>query len=85
LEAVRAAVTALVEAGSMSDLLRRTVAFGGDADTVAAIALAAGAHAPDLALDLPEALIEGLEDGPFGATYLRALDTRLLTLVTDHA
>jgi ADP-ribosyl-[dinitrogen reductase] hydrolase len=76
----RAAVTALTLCESMSDLLRRCVAFTGDVDTVAAIALAAGAHCDDLVQDLPEHLVTGLENGPYGRDYLLALDTSLLAL-----
>jgi ADP-ribosylglycohydrolase len=78
---VRAAVTAVRDAKSMSDLLRRCVALTGDVDTVATIALAAGSCAPDLAADLPGVLVAGLESGPFGRTYLSALDGRLMSLV----
>ena len=42
---VRAAVTALTACDSMRELLRMCVAFSGDVDTIAAIALAAGACA----------------------------------------
>lgn len=78
---VRAAITALVESDSMSALLRRCVSWGGDVDTVAAIALAAGSCCEEVAQDLPQHLIDGLENGPFGRDYLRDLDERLLALV----
>ena len=78
---VRAAVTAVQDAESMSDLLRRCVAVTGDVDTVATIALAAGSCAADLPADLPAALITGLENGPFGRRYLSDLDERLMSLV----
>jgi hypothetical protein len=64
----------------MSDLLRRCVAFTGDVDTVAAIALAAGAHCDDLVQDLPGHLVAGLENGPYGRDYLVELDASLLAL-----
>lgn len=78
---VRAAVTALAESATMSALLRRCVAFTGDVDTVAAIALAAGAGSIEIAQDLPEALVWQLEDGPYGRSYLADLDRRLLARV----
>lgn len=76
---VRAAATALAQATSMQDLLRRCVAFTGDTDTTAAIALSAGSCASDLAQDLPASLLDRLEDGPFGRAYLLDLDRRLLS------
>jgi ADP-ribosylglycohydrolase len=77
---VRAAVTALQDGESLADVLRRCIAWTGDVDTVATIALAAGSCAADLASDLPEALIDGLESGPYGRHYLAALDDRLMSL-----
>ena len=77
---VRAAVTALTVSTSMSEMLRRCVDFTGDVDTVAAIALAAGAHCDDLVQDLPAHLVAGLENGPYGRDYLLALDESLLAL-----
>lgn len=78
---VRAAVTAIRDAESLRDLLRRCVAVTGDVDTVATIALAAGSCATDLPGDLPDVLVAGLESGPFGRPYLAALDQRLMALV----
>jgi ADP-ribosyl-[dinitrogen reductase] hydrolase len=80
LAAVRAAITALMAETSMSGLLRRCVDFGGDVDTVAAVALGAASCSPDYAQDLPTALHDGLENGPWGKDYLRELDSRLLSL-----
>lgn len=74
---VRAAITALVSATSMSELLRACVAFTGDVDTVAAIALGAASACDEIAQDLPDFLNSGLENGPFGRDYLTALDAKL--------
>jgi ADP-ribosyl-[dinitrogen reductase] hydrolase len=74
---VRAAVTAIQAHGSMSEILRASVAFTGDVDTVAAIAMGVASCAPDVEQDLPPALVQGLEDGPYGRRYLMALDERL--------
>jgi ADP-ribosylglycohydrolase len=81
---VRAAITALIASDSMTALLQRCVAFSGDVDTVAAIALAAGAHSIEIAQDLPENLVLQLENGPFGREYLIALDAALLKTVPEH-
>jgi ADP-ribosyl-[dinitrogen reductase] hydrolase len=78
---VRAAVTAFTAAGSMRDLLRTCIAWTGDVDTVAAIALAAAAGSPEIARDLPPALVDNLESGPYGRDYITKLDARLHQLV----
>jgi ADP-ribosylglycohydrolase len=76
---VQAALTALASHDRLSDLLLACVAFTGDVDTVATIALAAGSRAADVEQDLPEQLYATLENGPFGRDYLAELDRRLLS------
>lgn len=80
MEVVRAALTAVMASNSMTGLLRSCVAFTGDVDSVAAIALAAGAGSREIEQDLPAALLRDLEDGPYGRTYLEELDDRLLSM-----
>jgi ADP-ribosylglycohydrolase len=77
---VRAAITAVQRHTSLTTLLQDCIAFGGDVDTVAAIALGAASCSRDYEQDLPAALIDGLENGPYGRDYLVALDRRLLAL-----
>ncbi len=77
---VQAALTALMSADSLSGLLRACVAFTGDVDTVASIALACAAGSPEYAQDLPAHLYADLEAGPYGQQYLRDLDQQLLSL-----
>nr|WP_225953647.1 ADP-ribosylglycohydrolase family protein [Kibdelosporangium phytohabitans] len=74
---VTAALTALAANTSMSELLRACVAFTGDVDTVATVALAAASRSGQYTQDLPEVLVSGLENGPFGRDYLAELDARL--------
>lgn len=74
LDSVRAALTALVRNDSLSDLLIDCVEFGGDVDTVCAIAMGAAACAADIDQTLPTSLLDGLENGEFGRDYLVALD-----------
>lgn len=80
---VRAAITAISECNSMSSLLKRCISFGGDVDTVAAIAMAVGSMSKDIQQDLPKTLIEGLESGPFGTAYLKNLDEKLMRLKNE--
>lgn len=76
--APHAAVTAIMKYASLSDILRACVDYGGDTDTVAAIAVAAASRSIEVEQDLPQVLYDGLENGPYGLDYLRELDRRLL-------
>jgi ADP-ribosyl-[dinitrogen reductase] hydrolase len=78
MESVHAAASAIMAHGSLSELLRGCVALTGDVDTVATIAMAAGACSEEMAQDLPAQLIAGLENGAFGRDFLVDLDKRLL-------
>ena len=63
----------------MSLLLKDCIAFSGDVDTVATIALAAASCCAEIKQDIPKSLIEGLENGPFGKDFIIELDARLLS------
>lgn len=78
---VRAAITSVVRNERLSDLLRDCIAFTGDVDTVATIALAAASCSQEYEQDLPANLAAALESGPYGREYLIALDRQLLALV----
>ena len=78
---VRAAITAVMRNDSLSELLKDCIAFTGDVDTVAAIALAAASCSEEIAQDLPEHLIAGLENDSYGRDYITALDRKLMSLV----
>ncbi|TWP53316.1 ADP-ribosylglycohydrolase family protein [Lentzea tibetensis] len=78
---VRAALTALTTGRSLSEILRTCVAYTGDVDTVATIALAAASRSAQVVQDLPDALVNDLEDGEFGRAYLVRLDDALLATV----
>lgn len=80
---VRAAVTAVMEQNRMTEVLKASVAYTGDVDTVATIALAAASCSPEVVQDLPDALVMGLENGAYGRDYLRELDGRLMALVRE--
>jgi ADP-ribosylglycohydrolase len=77
---VRAAVTAVMRNKRLSVLLRDCIAFTGDVDTVATIALAAASASPEYEQDLPESLVLSLDNGPYGRDYLAAVDRQLLAL-----
>ena len=75
---VRAALTALSTSTNLRDLLDASIAYTGDVDTVATIALGAGSCATDVERNLPPELYETLENGPYGRDYLADLDQQLL-------
>lgn len=77
IETLHAVHTALVRHRSKRALLRACVAFGGDTDSVAAIALGLASLADEFVDDLPPSLVDGLENGAYGRDWLRALDDRL--------
>jgi ADP-ribosyl-[dinitrogen reductase] hydrolase len=79
---VRAALTAMTSSTSLSEILRTCVAFTGDVDTVATVALAAASRSPQIVKDLPNVLRRDLEDGPYGRGYLWNLDARLLSIAS---
>jgi ADP-ribosylglycohydrolase len=81
MDSVHAAASAVMSHGSMSELLRACVALTGDVDTVATIALAAGACSREMTQDLPVQLIQGLENDKFGRDFLVDLDKQLLERV----
>ncbi|MEH2067566.1 MAG: ADP-ribosylglycohydrolase family protein [Nostoc sp.] len=78
---VRAAITAVMRNDSTSRLLQDCIAFTGDVDTVAAIALAAGSCSEEITQDIPQHLVTGLENGAYGRDYLIRLDRQLMNLV----
>jgi len=79
--AVRAALCLLGRETSLGGMLAGAVRFGGDVDTVAAIALGLGACSRETTNDLPPSLLAGLESGTYGRDFLRDLDRQLFCLV----
>lgn len=75
---VRAAITAVQEGVTLAEILKRSIAFTGDVDTVATIALGAAALSAEIEKDLPAILFEGLEDGEFGRNHILELDRKLI-------
>lgn len=77
-EAVRAALTAVLNGETLIDVLRISVDFGGDVDTVAAIAGCAASRCEEIAQFLPRVLHDQLENGDYGRDYLAKKDQELL-------
>lgn len=78
---VRAAVTAVMQHDRLSLILKESIDFTGDVDTVATIALGAASCSQEVAPDLPDHLFLNLERGKYGYNYLRELDQKLLQRV----
>jgi ADP-ribosyl-[dinitrogen reductase] hydrolase len=74
---VEAAVSAIKQYDSLSSILKRCVDFGGDVDTVAAIAMGAASCSSEIKQDLPSNLIMRLENGRYGRNYLTEIDNKL--------
>jgi len=71
------ALQAVKSGSTLTEIMRRAVSYGGDTDTVAAIAVALATQSKDVGQSLPKALLDGLESGKWGVNYLRALDRGL--------
>ncbi len=77
-ETVNAVLTVLSRASSLREVLLQSVAFSGDVDTVAAVSAAVASLSDEYEPSLPDFLIRDLEDGAYGASYLKQLDERLM-------
>ncbi len=77
LDSARAALTSFQRHHSMHAMLKECIAWTGDVDTVAALALGLAACSQEVARDLPQVLLQDLENGPFGSDYVKQLDQRL--------
>jgi ADP-ribosyl-[dinitrogen reductase] hydrolase len=75
---VQAAITAVHRNSRLSELLQDCISFTGDVDTVATIALAGACLSREYNQDLPQHLIDTLENGKYGRDYLQKLDKQLL-------
>ncbi len=62
---------------SAKQILKRAVDIGGDVDSSASIAMGLYSLRPDCVLDLPDALYDNLENGPFGRDFLVDMDMQM--------
>lgn len=77
---IHAVFDLLTHCSTLSEVLRGAIQFGGDTDSVAAIALGiASARMPN---DLPQILSNKLENGPYGRDYLKTLGAQLMETYT---
>jgi ADP-ribosyl-[dinitrogen reductase] hydrolase len=78
---VKAAITAVMGHDCLSAMLLACIDFTGDVDTVATIAMGAASCSPEVKQDLPEHLVDRLENGTYGRDYIQILDRQLLAKV----
>lgn len=78
IDVVEAALYAIEDNEKLSDVLLDVVGYGGDTDTSATIAIAAACWSDEIKQDLPENLIQGLENRTYGRDYLELLEEKLL-------
>jgi ADP-ribosyl-[dinitrogen reductase] hydrolase len=76
-DCLEAAIYAIEMHDSMSDILKQCIAFTGDVDTVAAIAMGPASLSKDIKQDIPQHLIDDLENRKYGRDYLLLLDRKL--------
>ncbi len=76
---VTAAIDAIMRSNSLSEVLVNSVKFAGDTDTIAAIAMGPASFCQELKYDIPQCLIDSLENGPYGRDYIIELDKQLLS------
>ena len=62
---------------SLARLIEISVDRGGDTDSVAAVMVAIASCSKEYENDIPQALLDGLENGPHGHSALFALDAKL--------
>lgn len=66
-----------VKKTSATKILKTAIAIGGDVDSSASIALGLYSLRPDAVMDLPDALYDNLENGPYGRDFLVDMDIQL--------
>lgn len=77
IETVEAVISLIICENSLKEILRKSIEFSGDVDTVASLGLAIGKMSREINNDLPNWLYEELEEGRYGKSYLKELDKRL--------
>ena len=75
---VRAAITAIQKHDTTSNILHACIAYTGDVDTVAAIALGPASKSREIQQILPRSLYNNLENKKYGRDYLLEIDKQLL-------
>lgn len=72
-----AVIPLVSEARSLSECLLKGISYGGDTDTVAELSMAILSVKKDCTNDLPDFLMDQIENGKYGRDYLISLDEKL--------
>ncbi|AZZ91975.1 ADP-ribosylglycohydrolase family protein [Hahella sp. KA22] len=80
-DSTRAAITAVIAENDLKSILLKCIAYTGDTDTVATIALAAAACSKEVDKNLSQSLYDNLERGAYGYDYIARLDKELMARV----
>jgi ADP-ribosylglycohydrolase len=72
------AISACMRHDRMSDIIREAVDRGGDTDSAAATAIAIASCTDQIEKDLPQELVDGIENGLYGRDYLKQVDAQLM-------
>jgi ADP-ribosylglycohydrolase len=75
--AAHAAINVAARNLSYRDILRRSVAMGGDVDTIAAVAMGLASCSSHHERELPQELVDQFENSTYGLNYLRLVGTQL--------
>jgi ADP-ribosyl-[dinitrogen reductase] hydrolase len=81
IQTVRALFTILIKENSLKDMLKKSIDFGGDVDTVASLALAIGCLDKNVENNLPNWLFDEIENGKYGKDYIKTIDNELYKLI----
>lgn len=88
IQTVNAVLTVLSKHDNLADILKACVSFGGDTDSVAALAVGLASLSPFYKQNLPEALFENFEseseDGAYGADYLEYIGEEVLKILPNR-
>ncbi len=76
-QTIHAVFSSLTRNTKISDLLIDCVNYGGDVDSVAAIALGLASLSPEYEKDINQNLLNSLENGNFGFDFLKNFDKKL--------
>ena len=83
-ETVEAVLSIILKYNKMSEILKSSVDFGGDVDTVASLALAISSLDKTIENNLPMVLYSDLENGQYGKDYLISIDEKLKQLIENN-
>lgn len=78
IQTVQAVFTVLSRHNNLADILQDAVGFGGDTDSVAALAVGLASLSTHFIQNLPQNLHDGLEDQAYGSDYLKYIGEELI-------